>query len=125
MALFHEPITDPPYYTYAGMEPPAELNRQLQNNETSMEHLQTQVHEIRNNTMKPGSRDMYVKSSIRFIKWLYDNKADLLTNDFRSLLDRLSSGSIQQRISICYKIRLISRSQSNLKDLPQMISFCG
>jgi hypothetical protein len=58
MALFHEPITDPPYYTYAGMEPPAELNRQLQNNETSMEHLQTQVHEIRNNTMKPGSRDM-------------------------------------------------------------------
>ena len=44
--------------------------------------MEEQVRNIRSNTIAKKSRNIYNRSNVKFLKWLYINKRYLLTNSF-------------------------------------------
>jgi hypothetical protein len=58
----------------------------------NLDELKEKVTEIERNTVAPVSRGMYQNSSVRFLKWLYINKRQLLTQSFITSVELDSEG---------------------------------
>gem|GEM_PF-6093841 len=50
--------------------------------------LEASVEAIRENTISKKSRKMYTSSMIRLLQWLYVNRKEVLTKEFRELMER-------------------------------------
>ena len=57
-------------------------------NKASARALEASVEAIRENTISKKSRKMYTSSMIRLLQWLYVNRKEVLTKEFRELMER-------------------------------------